>query len=357
MAGPLRPDGTDHRVRRFAAHEHTRILPRRHGAYRRPPRRQRGARRERGEQRVILAAGEHPGHRVDTEGRAHLLQRPGRFQARLHERGAVEVDHDPAVVRDVSGVGQEAVADVTHRRGTRIRRRRSRRIGRGGTTVPRHSGQRAREPAPQHRPPARRPPAPPPPPAPRGRPAGATTSPARAPDRSTGARPPRSPRAVTDRTTAALSGAEATRSPPTTAAPSGAHSAARPAATPSSQLVWVSEGHASPTSSAVAVPPIAAMAARFAAAALWPRSSADDQSRRKCRPSTRTSVLATTRPSEVPSTAASSPGPTCAVRAVPAWASTRAITPNSPTTRTLSLGSLRGTRGRGRVTCPILPLR
>ena len=46
-----------------------------------------------------------------------------------------------------------------------------------------------------------------------------------------------------------------------------------------------------------------------------------------------------------------------AARAEPAWASTRAITPNSPTTRTLSDGSARGTRGRGRVTCPILPLR
>ena len=57
-----------------------------------------------------------------------------------------------------------------------------------------------------------------------------------------------------------------------------------------------------------------------------------------------------------PRTAASSPGPTWAARAEPAWASTRAITPNSPTTRTLSAGSPRGTRGRGRVTCPILPL-
>ena len=63
------------------------------------------------------------------------------------------------------------------------------------------------------------------------------------------------------------------------------------------------------------VAPIAAMSAKLRAAALCPTSSAVDQSRRKCRPSMSRSVEATTRPSAVATTAASSPGPTRVVSA------------------------------------------
>ena len=78
----------------------------------------------------------------------------------------------------------------------------------------------------------------------------------------------------------------------------------------------------SDTSSAVATPPIAAMSARLAAAARCPMSVAEAQSQRKCRPSTSTSVLATTRPSGAATTAASSPGPSSVVGAVPSRAVT-----------------------------------
>ncbi len=73
-----------------------------------------------------------------------------------------------------------------------------------------------------------------------------------------------------------------------------------PSASSSAQLTSRSRGAQKPTSNAVGTAPIAAMSARFAAAARCPTSRAVDQSRRKCRPSTSTSVEATTRPSAAP---------------------------------------------------------
>ena len=63
-----------------------------------------------------------------------------------------------------------------------------------------------------------------------------------------------------------------------------------PSASSSAQAVSRSAGMQRATSRAVGVAPIAAMSARLAAAARCPTSRAVDQSRRKCRPSTSTSV-------------------------------------------------------------------
>lgn len=95
------------------------------------------------------------------------------------------------------------------------------------------------------------------------RPARASTSPGRAPERTTGARPPRSPSAVTAMVRVGL----ADMSPPTTLAPTVAASAANPSARPSAQLAWRSAGMQRATSRAVGVAPIAATSARLAAAA------------------------------------------------------------------------------------------
>jgi hypothetical protein len=72
------------------------------------------------------------------------------------------------------------------------------------------------------------------------------------------------------------------------------------------------------------------MSAKFRAAAFRPMSLAVDQSRRKCRFSTRRSVDATTRPSGVATTAASSPGPTTVDAAGRSPEVTLRIRPNSP---------------------------
>ena len=104
-------------------------------------------------------------------------------------------------------------------------------------------------------------------------PATATTSPTRAPLRSTGARPSSEPSAVT----AIVSVSETVRSPPSTAHPGrervarGAQAVGEPARRTTAR---VSSGIASATSSAVGRAPIAAMSARFTAAAFQPRSNA-----------------------------------------------------------------------------------
>ena len=138
-------------------------------------------------------------------------------------------------------------------------------------------------------------------------PATAMTSPGRAPERSTGARPSSDPRAVT----AIVRVSETVRSPPSTAQPgaSASHAARRPSASPSTNERRVSSGIASATNSAVGRAPIAAMSARLTAADFQPRSNALDHARRKSGPCTRVSVVATTRPSGAAITAASSPGP------------------------------------------------
>jgi hypothetical protein len=84
---------------------------------------------------------------------------------------------------------------------------------------------------------------------------------------------------------------------------------------------------------------MAAMSAMLTAIALRPTCSGVDQSSLKWTPSTSTSVLATTRASAAATSAASSPGPINVVGGCLRPAVTRAISPNSPTSATVSGGS------------------
>ena len=135
--------------------------------------------------------------------------------------------------------------------------------------------------------------------------------------------------------TATVSVGEAVTSPPTTWAPTWDASATIPSVNPSSQATSSSGGAHSATSKAVGVAPIATMSARLAAAARCPTSTGLDQSGRKCRPATKASVQATTRPSGAATTAASSPGPSSTDGPVVNRAVIRAINPNSPVPVTL----------------------
>jgi hypothetical protein len=164
------------------------------------------------------------------------------------------------------------------------------------------------------------------------RPAYATSSPGRAPERSTGGRPSRVPSAVTETTIRS----PCTVSPPTRLTPSGSPSSASPRARSSAQAVGRSGGAASPTTIEVGRAPIAAMSARFCAAALRPTSYPSDQSRRKCRPSTIRSVVTTIRPSGTATTAASSPGPTRTSSPCFRPAVTSSMRPNSPVLASVS---------------------
>jgi hypothetical protein len=173
------------------------------------------------------------------------------------------------------------------------------------------------------------------------RPLSATTSPGWAPDRTTGAEPPSEPTTVTAMVSVGLPDV----SPPTTTAPVRAASSASPSASSSAQATGRLGGAHRATTSAVGTPPIAAMSARLAAAARCPTSRALDQSRRKCRPSTSTSVLIATRPSGASTSAASSPGPMSTPGAGGAAAASRAVTrainPNSPMVATVTQASSR----------------
>ncbi|CAM5695589.1 hypothetical protein SANTM175S_06079 [Streptomyces antimycoticus] len=96
----------------------------------------------------------------------------------------------------------------------------------------------------------------------------ATTSPGRAPDRVTGSWLRRSPRAVM----ATVMVSPRTTSPPTTAAPATWHSSRIPSISSAGQVTGRSAGTTRPSSSAVGTAPMAAMSARFWAAALRPTS-------------------------------------------------------------------------------------
>ena len=110
----------------------------------------------------------------------------------------------------------------------------------------------------------------------------AITSPTRAPERSTGERPSRSPKAVT----AIVNVSDTERSPPTTPHPGASCSQAprKPSAMPSRKLTAVSAGAAIATTSAVGTAPIAATSERFVAAAFQPRSWAADHASLKSGP-------------------------------------------------------------------------
>ena len=251
----------------------------------------RHAGRERRDQGVVLPAGQHPRQRIDAQRGPHLLERARRLQAGALQRRPVEVDDDAAVRGDVPEVGEQPVAHVAHRRRAGLRGGRPGRVRRGGTAVRRHHRDRAGEPPAQHGEAARRPAQPP---GQRHHVPGTGAGPqhrgpaAQIAQRghrehhggAVGGRRRPGPRRRRPRRAARTR----RRGPPP-----------RPPATPSG----CSAGRPARPAARSSTPPIAATSARFAAAALWPMSSAEDQSRRKCRPSTRTSVVATTRPSDV----------------------------------------------------------
>jgi hypothetical protein len=96
----------------------------------------------------------------------------------------------------------------------------------------------------------------------------ATRSPGWAPPRVTGSWLRRSPSAVID----TMIESPRTTSPPTTAAPATWHSSRRPSISSLGQVTGSSAGTTRPSSSAVGTAPMAAMSARFCAAALRPTS-------------------------------------------------------------------------------------
>lgn len=159
----------------------------------------------------------------------------------------------------------------------------------------------------------------------------ATTSPGWAPPLITGSWLRRSPRAVIE----IMMVSPRTTSPPTTAAPATWHSSRSPSISSVAQVTGSSAGATRPRSNAVGTAPMAAMSARFCAAALRPTSYAVDQSRRKCRPSRRMSVLATTLRSGAATTAASSPGPTRTAGVVVSREVSSLMSPNSPSSPTV----------------------
>src|SRR3954470_16805556 len=151
MSGPFRAHVRDDVRGRPAVDEHggaARSRP--YGPDRRPAVRESRARGEGRDQGVVLPAGQDPGHRVDAERRAHLLQGARRLQAGLRERAPVEVDRHLAVGGEVAEVGQQPVAHVAHRRRPRLGGRGPRRVRRRRTPVRRHRGDRTGEPPAQH---------------------------------------------------------------------------------------------------------------------------------------------------------------------------------------------------------------
>ena len=215
-------------------------------------------------------------------------------------------------------VGEQAVRDVDHRRGAGARGFGPGRVRRLGHPVRvHHHGGRA-EAALQHGEPGR---GPPDPPADRHEVAGPSAA---AGDRRRGPPGSRAPSRPA-RAARTRSRRRRPRRPLRTAPPPTARSRG-PRASPRTCVA----GHDRPTSRAVGTAPIAAMSARFAAAARRPICSGVDQSSRKCTVSTRTSVVATIRPSGAATTAASSPGPTRVDAGCTRPAVTRAIRPNSP---------------------------
>src|SRR5690606_21796857 len=164
------------------------------------------------------------------------------------------------------------------------------------------------------------------------RPHMATMSPGRAPERVTGARPPRSPSAVTLTT---ISSAR-TMSPPTTPTSACFASAATPSSNSVATAAGVSAGQANVTTTDIGTAPIAAMSARLTATAFRPTCVGVDQSSLKCTPSTRASVATTTRPSGAATAAASSPGPNSVVDGCGRSPVACRISPNSPISATVS---------------------
>ena len=162
---------------------------------------------------MVVAAGQQPGQRVRG-------QRPGRVLEHLGhlERPGRDVDRDPAAPRDVT----EVLRPARRSRRSSPSRPASRpavpaAYGGDGRRCASTRTRGERKPRDSTASPAAAQPS---------RPATATTSPGRAPERVTGSRPSRTPSAVTAR----VSVSARAMSPPTTLAPTGSHSSRRPSA-------------------------------------------------------------------------------------------------------------------------------
>ena len=189
-----------------------------------PPARHRVGVGERRQQRVVVAAAEDEPQRVGPQRRAH---RPQRLGDRRRRRGAGRW-RPP---RRRPGGRRRPRARRRRRSSTWRRRRRPparRRTAAPGVGRPRPAPAASGSPRPSTAsPPAAQP----------CRPASATTSPASAPERSTGATV-QAPRTVTAITTWSAR----VRSPPTTLAPTSAHSSAKPPANSSAHAAGRSAG-------------------------------------------------------------------------------------------------------------------
>ena len=129
-----------------------------------------------------------------------------------------------------------------------------------------------------------------------------------------------------------MSCVDRTTSPPTSSAAHGDAAVPMPRAMPRTTSTGVSPGTARDMSTAVGRAPIAWMSAKFWVTAFVPTSPGVDQSREKCWPSTRMSVVHTWRAfgAAAASTAASSP-----LSALGAAALIAAMVPASPTSETV----------------------
>ena len=228
---------------------------------------------------------------VGAERRADVDEPGGQV-----ERGAAQVDHDLRGGGDVPEVGEQAVRDVDHRRGARARGFGPAAYGGSGTrcafTTTAASGSHAA---------ARRArPRPTDPPADRHEVAG------RAPPRITGARPSRFPSAVTASTTLRGRGHVAADH----AGPCGLRLRPQPARDGLKRRHGRGRGARQADEQGRRHGAHRRDVRQVAAAGRRPICSGVDQSSRKCTVSTRTSVVATIRPSGAATTAASSPGPT-----------------------------------------------
>ena len=206
--------------RRTVSRRRARPAPRRshvaHGADPGPAVGQVGRRAERGDQRVVVAAGEHEPDRVGAERVGD-----GGDGLRDRERRRLEVDDDSAGEGDVPDVGEQAVADVDHRGGSGVGGLRSRRVRRLRDPVRVDGGLGRAESAAQCREARHRP----------ARARRRTRRRRRAPRRRDAPDASASPIAVTAMTIWSA----AVTSPPTTWAPTSAHSASKPSASSRTQ--------------------------------------------------------------------------------------------------------------------------
>ena len=237
----------------------------------------------------------------------------------------------PARGRHVADVGEQAVGDVDHRGGAQAQRLGTGGVGHLGPAVRLDQRPRRPEPATEHGQSPGRPPEPP------AHGDDVARSRARPAYRRAGGGAERGHRdhqgVAAGEVPADQRGADRRRTPPR---------CRRTARAPRRRRGR--RGPRGPTVTAEARPPIALTSDRLCAAARWPMSEADAQSRRKWRPSTSTSVHSSTSGPGTVRTAASSPGPTTTSSPCGSRRARRSRRPNSPTSASVAPGA-RGSGG------------